>query len=51
MDVSFKGKQSDATNGNYNKLENKGILYLRDIKTTSDYLPKPFIIKEGRICF
>ena len=51
MDVSFKGKQSDATNGNYNKLENKGILYLRDIKTTSDYLPKPFIIKEGEFVF
>ncbi|HRZ74263.1 MAG TPA: AsmA-like C-terminal region-containing protein [Flavobacterium sp.] len=51
MDVSFKGKQSDATNGNYNKLENKGILYLRDIKTSSDYLPKPFIIKEGEFVF
>lgn len=51
MDLSFKGKQSDATNGNYNKLENKGILYLRDIKTTSDYLPKSFIINEGEFVF
>lgn len=50
-DVSFKGKQSDATNGNFNALDNKGILELRNIKTTSEYLPHPFIIKNGFFTF
>ena len=50
-DVSFKGTQSDAMNGNYAKLQNKGTLVLRDIKTRSEYLPKPFIIREGTFVF
>ena len=50
-DVSFKGSQADATNGNYKKLQNKGTLVLRNIKTTTEYLPKPFIIKEGTFQF
>lgn len=50
-DVAFKGKQSDATNGNYNKLQNSGTLTLRNIRTRSEYLPKPFLIKEGVFTF
>ncbi|NMH25509.1 AsmA family protein [Flavobacterium solisilvae] len=50
-DVSFKGTQSDAMNGNYAKLQNKGTLLLRDIKTHSEYLPKPFIIRDGTFVF
>lgn len=50
-DVSFQGTQADATNGNYHKLNNKGTLVLRNIKTTSEYLPKPFIIKDGVFVF
>ncbi|MGX7666893.1 AsmA family protein [Flavobacterium pedocola] len=50
-DLTLKGRQSDATNGNYNKLNNKGTLVLRDIHTKSDYLPKPFVIKEGVFTF
>ncbi len=50
-DVEFKGTQNDAMNGHYKKLQNKGTLKLRNIKTTSDYLPKPFIIKEGTFVF
>lgn len=50
-DLALKGKQSDATNGNYNKLNNKGTLVLRDIRTKSDYLPKPFVIQEGVFTF
>ncbi len=46
-DVSFKGKQSDATNGNYNALDNKGTLQLKNIKTTSEYVPQPFVINNG----
>lgn len=50
-DLSLKGKQSDATKGRYNKLNNKGTLYLKNIETTSDYLSKPFVIKEGFFAF
>lgn len=49
--VRLKGTQSDAVNGNYSKLQNSGTLYLRDIATTSTYLPKPFVIKEGKFSF
>lgn len=51
MDVAFQGKQSDATNGNYGNLNNKGTMELREIKTTSDYFPKPFVINEGIFVF
>jgi AsmA protein len=50
-DVAFKGKQSDATSGNYSKLNNSGTLQLKNIKTTSQYLPKPFLINEGLFTF
>lgn len=50
-DVSFKGTQADAAKGNYHKLNNKGTLILRNIRTTSEYLPKPFIIKDGVFVF
>jgi AsmA protein len=50
-DISFRGKQSDATNGNYKALDNKGTLELRNIKTTSEYLPQAFIIKNGLFTF
>ncbi|MBP6556940.1 MAG: hypothetical protein KA213_01150, partial [Flavobacterium sp.] len=50
-DVAFKGSQDDAMNGRYNKLQNKGTLVLKNIKTTSEYLPKPFVIKEGTFVF
>jgi len=50
-DLALKGKQSDATNGNYDKLNNKGTLVLRNIRTKSDYLPKPFVIQEGVFAF
>jgi AsmA protein len=46
-DVALKGKQSDATNGNYNKLNNSGTFVLKNIKTTSEFLPKPFVITDG----
>lgn len=51
MDVAFQGKQSDATNGNYGNLKNKGTMELREIKTTSEYFPKPFVINEGIFVF
>lgn len=50
-DLSLKGKQSYATTGQYSKLNNKGSLLLRDIKTTSELFPKPFFIREGLFTF
>ena len=50
-DVAFKGKQSDATNGNYAKLKNSGTLQLKNIKITTEYLPKPFLINDGLFTF
>ena len=49
--VHFKGTQSDAINGKYARLQNSGTLYLKQIKTTTDYLPKPFVIEEGTFSF
>ncbi|WP_264520443.1 AsmA-like C-terminal region-containing protein [Flavobacterium sp. N1994] len=50
-DVTFKGSQNDAMKGNYKNLHNSGTLKLRNIKTTSEYLPKPFLIKDGTFVF
>ncbi len=50
-DVSFQGTQADAVSGNYHKLNNKGTLILKNIKTQSEYLPKPFVIKAGSFVF
>jgi AsmA protein len=46
-DLHLKGRQSDAMSGNVNRLNNSGRLILRDIAFTSEYLPKPLIVKSG----
>jgi AsmA protein len=50
-DVVFKGTQDDAMHHRYNKLQNSGTLKLKNIKTTTEYLPRPFVIKEGTFVF
>jgi AsmA protein len=50
-DLSLKGKQSYATNGQYEKLDNRGTLLLRNIKATSELFPKSFYIKQGNFRF
>lgn len=50
-DVAFKGSQDDAMKGNYANLENSGTLRLRNIRATSEFLPKPFVIKQGTFIF
>ena len=50
-DIALKGTQNDAVAGNYTKLKNSGTLQLQNIKTTTEYLPKPFIIREGLFKF
>ncbi|PBJ09288.1 AsmA family protein [Flavobacterium sp. ACN6] len=50
-DLSLKGKQSYATNGQYDKLDNRGTLILKNIKATSELFPKAFFIKQGNFRF
>lgn len=50
-DLSLAGKQSDATKGNYQNLKNSGTLNLTNIQTTSELLPKPFLIEKGLFTF
>jgi len=50
-DVAFQGTQADAMKGNFKKLNNKGTLILKNISTTSEFLPKPFLIREGEFTF
>lgn len=50
-DLSLNGRQSYATTGQYNKLDNKGTLIVKNIKANTAYLPKPFYLKEGSFEF
>lgn len=50
-DLSLKGKQSYATNGQYDKLDNRGTILLKNIKATSELFPKAFFIKQGNFRF
>jgi AsmA protein len=50
-DMHFSGKQSDAVNKQYSRLYNEGTLQLKDVATTTEYLPKPFLVKEGLFSF
>ncbi|CEJ69308.1 AsmA family protein [Chryseobacterium oranimense G311] len=50
-DLSLNGRQSYATTGQYSKLDNKGTLILKNIKATTEYLPKSFFIREGNFRF
>ncbi|MEI6454796.1 MAG: AsmA-like C-terminal region-containing protein [bacterium] len=46
-DLALKGRQSDALAGRIEKLHNMGKLVLRDIDFTSEFLPKPLVLKSG----
>ena len=50
-DVSLLGTLSDASSGKYQKLKNSGTLELTNIQTTSELLPKPFLIEKGLFTF
>ena len=50
-DLSLNGRQSYATTGQYNKLDNKGTLLFKNIKAYTAYLPKTFYVKEGSFQF
>ncbi|MGY0036850.1 hypothetical protein [Pedobacter sp. NJ-S-72] len=50
-DLSLKGLQSDATAGNYQKLNNRGRMIVNNINLQSDLFPKAFLIKNGVFSF
>ncbi|WP_158796670.1 AsmA family protein [Pedobacter sp. L105] len=50
-DVTFKGLQSDATSGKYNRLNNKGKMLINDLTLSTDLFPKSFLIKSGIFTF
>lgn len=45
--LKLKGQQSDAMAGRLDRLHNSGTLVLRDIAFSTEYLPKPVIVKSG----
>ncbi|MCX2454136.1 AsmA family protein [Pedobacter sp. PLR] len=49
--VSFKGLQSDAMNGRYHKLNNRGRVVVKSLNLESDMFPKTFLIKNGVFSF
>jgi len=49
--LALNGRQSYATTGQYDKLDNKGTIELKNIKTTSELFPKAFFIKQGLFRF
>lgn len=50
-DLNLNGRQSYATTGQYDKLDNRGTILFRNIKTTSELFPKPFLINQGLFRF
>ena len=50
-DVSFQGKQSDASAGRYELLKNTGTLEVKNLRLRHEYFPKPFLISRGRFHF
>lgn len=49
--VSFKGLQSDAMAGRYNRLNNNGTMSIKGLNILTDMFPNPFIIKNGKFSF
>ena len=50
-DIALSGKQSDATTGHYERLNNAGTLKVKDIVLSSDLFPQPFYISNGQFRF
>lgn len=50
-DVSLSGSQEDAVNGRYERLQNSGVLTLKNLRTYSKYFPHAFLIKNGTFRF
>ncbi|SHJ38772.1 AsmA family protein [Flavobacterium haoranii] len=49
--VHLKGKESDATSGNYANLNNSGTISVQKIATKTSFFPLPFVIENGTFTF
>lgn len=47
-DLTLSGRQSDATNGNYQKLNNRGSFELQQFTVNMDEYPMPFLVQRGK---
>lgn len=50
-DLDLAGLQSDALQGRYNRLKNKGSMDIGDIQVETELLPLPIHIKSGKFSF
>lgn len=48
---SLKGIQSDAMGGRYNRLNNSGVMRIKDLDINTDIFPKSFMISSGKFSF
>ncbi|WP_199118482.1 AsmA family protein [Pedobacter sp. ASV28] len=49
--VSFKGLQSDAMAGRYGRLQNNGMMNIKELNVRTDMFPHPFLIRNGKFSF
>lgn len=49
--VAFRGRQSDAMAGRYNRLNNRGRVVINQMTLSSDLFPKSFLIRNGIFSF
>jgi AsmA protein len=47
-DLTLSGRQSDAVNGNYQKLNNRGSFELQQFNVKMDEYPLPFFVQQGK---
>lgn len=50
-DFQLAGLQSDALNGRYHRLQNKGVIEVGNIQVKHTSFPKPFMITQGKFSF
>ncbi|PWT77865.1 MAG: hypothetical protein C5B59_02900 [Bacteroidetes bacterium] len=51
MNVVFRGTQSDALNGQLDKIHHAGKVEIKNLGITHVYFPKPFIVQTGAFSF
>ncbi|HEX4851230.1 MAG TPA: hypothetical protein VFV08_10505, partial [Puia sp.] len=51
LNVTFRGTQSDATNGRLDRIHHSGKIEVRNLRISHDYFPKPFLIQTGLFSF
>jgi AsmA protein len=49
--LSLRGRESDATNGHYDRLFNEGTMKMEELKVSSELFPLPFYVHTGLFRF